>query len=307
MGKRTCGRWMGLLLAGCSMLAQAQPKSMAPPPAAITGAGVTGKLLRHAQFPSQHVAARNVDVWLPPGYDVHSDVRYPVLYMHDGQNVFDPSTSYTGVDWGVDEAMTRLIGNGHARPAIVVAVWNTAKRLQEYMPRAAIPGDSFVPSPGDRPFPAAEVVSDGYLAFLVTELKPFIDAHYRTRSGAGDTYVMGSSMGGLISAYAVLEYPQVFGAAGCVSTHWPLDKGIVVDYLEKKLPASGANRFYFDYGTEAIDALYEPYQQRVDGILRTRGYRPGIDFASHRYLGATHNEAAWRDRIEVPLSFLLRP
>ena len=288
--------------------AHAQSKRAAAPGAqAVTGEGVTGTLLRHAQFPSRHVAARNVDVWLPPGYAEAGGTRYPVLYMHDGQNVFDPSTSYTKVDWGVDEAMTRLIANGHARAAIVVAVWNTPKRLQEYMPRKAIEGDTFVPTPGDPPFPTAEIVADEYLAFLATELKPFIDTQYRTLNGPKDTFVMGSSMGGLISAYAVLEYPQVFGGAGCVSTHWPIAGGIVEDYLAEHLPAPGGNRFYFDYGTEAIDAMYEPYQQRIDALMRTRGYRPGVDLLSHRYLGATHNEAAWRDRIEVPLMFLLQP
>ncbi|HEY1033922.1 MAG TPA: alpha/beta hydrolase-fold protein [Pseudoxanthomonas sp.] len=295
-----------LLVSAGSAHAQQKPPS-ATAAQAVTGEGVTGTLLRHAQFPSRHVAARNVDVWLPPGYDEATATRYPVLYMHDGQNVFDPSTSYTHVDWGVDEAMTRLIANGHARAAIVVAVWNTPKRLQEYMPRRAITGDTFVPTPGDPPFPTSDIVADDYLTFLVTELKPFIDAQYRTLTGPADTSVMGSSMGGLISAYAVLEYPDVFGGAGCVSTHWPIAGGIVEGYLAQHLPAPGGNRFYFDYGTEAIDAQYEPYQQRIDGVMRARGYRPGADLLSHRYLGATHNEAAWRARIEVPLMFLLLP
>ncbi len=295
-----------LLVSAGSAHAQQKPPS-ATAAQAVTGEGVTGTLLRHAQFPSRHVAARNVDVWLPPGYDEATATRYPVLYMHDGQNVFDPSTSYTHVDWGVDEAMTRLIANGHARAAIVVAVWNTPKRLQEYMPRKAISGDTFIPTPGDPPFPTSDIVADDYLTFLVTELKPFIDAQYRTLTGPADTSVMGSSMGGLISAYAVLEYPDVFGGAGCVSTHWPIAGGIVEGYLAQHLPAPGGNRFYFDYGTEAIDAQYEPYQQRIDGVMRARGYRAGADLLSHRYLGAAHNEAAWRARIEVPLMFLLRP
>ena len=303
------GRVLGALLVFiAASTAQAQAHRPAVPAAeAVNAQGITGEVLRHASFPSRRVAARNVDVWLPPGYAEKVGARYPVLYMHDGQNVFDPSTSYTGVDWGMDEAMTRLIANGHARAAIVVAVWNTPRRLQEYMPRKAIQGDTFIPAPGDPAFPAAEVVADDYLAFLATELKPFIDAQYRTLTGPGDTFVMGSSMGGLISAYAVLEYPQVFGGAGCVSTHWPIAEGIVEAYFTQHVPAAGGHRFYFDFGTEAIDALYAPHQQRVDEVMRERGYRPGVDWVSHRYLGATHNEAAWRDRIEVPLAFLLRP
>ena len=187
--------------------------------------GVTGTLLRHEQFPSRFVAARNVDVWLPPGYARGQRRRFPVVYMHDGQNLFDPKTSYTGIDWGVDEALTTLVGQGVVREAIVVGVWNTPKRFAEYMPRKAA---AYEAGPGAGGVPLAErnsISSDEYLKFLVRELKPFIDSRYRTRRGAADTFVMGSSMGGLISAYAVTEYPNVFGGAGCVSTHWPAGNG----------------------------------------------------------------------------------
>src|ERR1044071_1318710 len=100
--------------------------------------GVTGTLLRHEQFPSRFVAARNVDVWLPPGYGRNRRARFPVVYMHDGQNLFDPQTSYIGLDWGVDEALTKLGEQGVAREAVVVGVWNTPQRLAEYMPRKAV-------------------------------------------------------------------------------------------------------------------------------------------------------------------------
>ena len=130
--------------------------------------------------------------------------------MHDGQNLFDPKLSYGGVDWGVDEAMTRLIGEGRLRAAIVVGVWSTPGRLLEYMPGKAIVKDVLTMGVGDMKVQRKDVVSDAYLAFLVDELKPFIDRRYRTREGRDDTFVMGSSMGGLISPMRC-DSPQVFG------------------------------------------------------------------------------------------------
>jgi predicted alpha/beta superfamily hydrolase len=179
---------------------------------------------------------RHVDVWLPPGYERERRRRYPVLYMHDGQNLFDPQLSYTRVDWGVDEALTRLIREGKVRPAIVVAVWNTPLRVPEYMPQRAVAAGGAAALAGfERQFDSPPL-ADAYLEFLVAELKPFVDAGYRTLRGRDDTFIMGSSMGGLISLYAAAEYPQVFGGVGAVSTHWPAGDGIVVEYLKGKLP-----------------------------------------------------------------------
>ncbi|MGQ4660548.1 alpha/beta hydrolase-fold protein [Lysobacter sp. F6437] len=266
----------------------------------------TGRVDSWQDVPSAHVAPRNVDVWLPPGYDDDPARRYPVLYMHDGQNLFDPALSYTGVDWGVDEAMTRLITDGAVREAIVVGIWNTPRRFQEYMPRKPVSGDT-LPSgvDGVPPLPTADIVSDAYLRFLVDELKPWIDATYLTRPERDDTLVMGSSMGGLISLYAAAEYPDVFGGVGALSTHWPVGEGIVVDWLGEHLPDPATHRLYFDHGTTTLDAGYAPYQQRMDQRLRDAGYVEGDNWSSRVFEGAAHNEAAWRARIDVPLRFLL--
>jgi enterochelin esterase-like enzyme len=166
-------------------------------------------------------------------------------------------------------------------------------------------------------------VSDGYVRFLVEELKPFIDAHYRTLAAPAGTFTMGSSMGGLISLYALCRHPEVFGAAGCLSTHWPLTirpdilqgpaediaacAAPFIDWLSTNLPRAGAQRLYFDHGTAALDGLYAPFQARVDALLATLGYRIGTDLESRVFEGAEHNEAAWRERLGIPLSFLLRP
>jgi len=259
----------------------------------------TGHVDSYQDVPSAHVPARNVDVWLPPSYATHPERRYPVLYMHDGQNLFDPSMSFTGIDWDVDGTMTRLVDARRVRETIVVAISNTPLRGNEYTPAKALP-EALVP-----PDQRAQLLSDGYLRFIVEELKPAIDATYRTKTARGDTMVMGASMGGLISAYAMSEYPDVFGAAGGLSTHWPASDGVVIDYLAAHLPARRTHRFYFDHGTATLDAAYAPYQQRMDAVLREAGWREGREFMSREFPGAEHNERAWRDRLQVPLQFLL--
>ncbi len=259
---------------------------------------------KHLAFASRHVAAREVDVWLPPGYD-NAPERYPVVYMHDGQNVFDPKTSYTGVPWAVDHAAERLMHSGKIRGVIIVAIWNTADRMLEYMPQKAAHG--LVPTgvAALRPFPATSVKSDAYLAFIVSELKPFIDHTYRTQPGRAHTFIMGSSMGGLISLYAVVEYPDVFGGAACLSTHWPAGDGAVIDYVANHLPPPETHRLYFDCGTRTLDAAYEPYQNRMDAVLRAHGYHAGSNWITRKYPGADHSEASWSQRVDVPLKFLL--
>jgi predicted alpha/beta superfamily hydrolase len=264
-----------------------------------------GTLVRHENFPSQHVQARHVDVWCPPGYE-DGAALYPVLYMHDGQNLFEPDWSYLGVDWGIDEAIGRLMAAGVTGGAIVVGIWHGPQRHRDYMPQmplmagqARAPLERFVREQGGPP------ESDAYLRFLVDELKPFVDAAYRTRPDRAHTLVMGSSMGGLISLYALTEYPAIFGRAGCVSTHWPIGGSLLVDYFGSVLPRPGDHRIYFDYGTETADADYEPYQLQMDALLQAAGYRHGQDWITRKFAGAEHSERAWRARVDVPLRFLL--
>jgi predicted alpha/beta superfamily hydrolase len=242
--------------------------------------------------------ARPVDVWLPPGYADQLKRRYPVIYMHDGQNLFDPKLSPTGIAWEVDAALGKL-----GRAAIVVAIWSDSRRRPEYMPQCAVTtpaqAQAFVAAHGDAPF------SDRYLHFITAELKPVIDAAYRTRPERAQTLVMGASMGGLISLYAVCAYPEVFGGAACLSTHWVIGGNALVDALADRLPPPGHHRLYFDYGTESLDAGYEPFQQRMDARLRAAGYRVGADWLTRKFPGADHCERAWRDRVAIPLGFLL--
>jgi len=271
----------------------------------VTGGG---RLVRHDNFPSAFVPAREIAVWLPPGYDANATERYPVIYLHDGQNIFDPAVGFGGASWEVDRAMCRLIAAGKTKGAILVGVANTGMgRFPEYMPQQAVKHDPVVMLKGATVVPSAMIRSDAYLKFLVEEVKPFIDHTYRTRPEVAHTFVMGSSMGGLISAYALVQYPAVFGGAGCVSTHWPADDGSVVDYVAAHLPAPGTHKLYFDFGTETLDSNYEPYQLKMDAALRANGQLEGRDWLTRKFPGAEHSEAAWRQRVEIPLEFLLGP
>jgi enterochelin esterase-like enzyme len=282
-----------------------------------------GRIVDLGEFRSRHADPRRVVVWLPSTYRTGGP-RHAVLYMHDGQNLFDRKTAGYGMEWEIDETLDRLIREKKVRPTIVVGIWNTPKRLREYVPSKAFA--HLLPKYMEqvRGLYGGDPLSDGYLKFLVDELKPAIDKRFRVKSDRAHTAIMGSSMGALISLYAIDEYPQVFGSAGMVSTHWPLllpaDGGKSVSdeeyaavsstferYLIPALPDPGTHRLYFDHGTETLDAVYARYQKRVDAIVAKRGYRQGVNWISRNFPGQAHNEKSWASRVEVPLRFLLPP
>ncbi len=270
---------------------------------AFTGRFVTGKLVEYKAFPSKYVSPRQVDVWLPSDYD--SSQRYAVLYMHDGQNCFDSATSYTRLDWGTDETLTRLRSEGKICNVIAVGIWNTPNRYGEYMPQKAY--DMLPRSVRDSMqarYPMAYMASDNYLKFIVEELKPFIDSAYSTDSSPQATAIMGSSMGGLISLYAICEYPSVFGSAACLSTHFPAGNGIMIEYLKDHLPEPHSHKIYFDFGTETLDKDYAPFQQRVDSLMLAKGYRLGKNWLTQKFEGDDHSERSWRKRLHIPIMFL---
>lgn len=270
---------------------------------------VAGHVEHLAPLDSRFVDKRSVDVWLPPGYfdSEAKSRRYPVLYVHDGQNVFDPATSFIGVDWAIDETMTRLIASKKVPEAIVVAIWNTPKRLSEYMPQKAI--ERTTGSELDNLFkPVREKpLGDAYLKYLVTELKPAIDARYRTLPERAHTSIMGSSMGGLISLYAICEYPEVFGGATCLSTSWTVAGGVAARALESALPDPRTHRIYFDFGAEAEDGRYASLQEQVDVQMKAAGFIEGENWITKSFPGEPHSERSWRKRVDIPLRFLLRP
>jgi len=279
----------------------------------------TGRLERFENFKSQFVDPRHIDVWLP---DAYSDKeKYAVLYMHDGQMLYDPENTWTKQAWDVDETAGKLIAEGKTRKFIVVGIWNNGmKRHPEYFPQK--PFDRLTQTQKDtvtaqlqraaRTTEAFEPVSDDYLKFLITELKPFIDKTFSTRNGKKNTFIAGSSMGGLISIYAICEYPDVFGGAACLSTHWPgtftMENNPVpeafVAYLNTHLPDPKTHRIYFDYGDQTLDALYPPLQKKVDEVMITRGYNEK-NWITRYFPGENHSEQAWSKRLDIPLEFLL--
>ncbi|MCU4154895.1 alpha/beta hydrolase [Carboxylicivirga sp. A043] len=274
----------------------------------------SGKVVRHAFFNSEYVDARTVDVWLPNGYS--KDKQYAVLYMHDGQMLFDARNTWNKQEWGVDEVMTTLMSNQRIRDCIVVGIWNNAeKRHAEYFPQR---GWKLTPSDQQKKILEMEnvyinpeifeqgMLADRYLRFIVRELKPYIDKTYSTKADKANTFIMGSSMGGLISCYAICEYPGIFEGAICMSTHWPAADGITINYLKHNLPNPRSHRFYFDYGTATLDSLYEPYQLHVDSLLLLNGYTMNKNLVSKKFEGAEHTEAAWRERLHIPLELMLK-
>lgn len=307
------------LLAGAAALLAAPGAAEDKPQVPHVSAG---RIVDLGVLHSNYTDQRRVVVWLPSGYQTHGQ-KYAVLYMHDGQNLFDKATAGYGMEWEIDEHLDRLIREKRVRPTIVVGIWNTPKRLQEYVPSKA-----FTSLPSDyrtkvRALYGGDPLSDGYLKFVVRELRPMIDKRFNVKTDRADTVIMGSSMGALISLYAIDEYPKIFGGAGMMSTHWPLfmtpDGKSVGDeeyeivssaferYLTPALPSPRTHRLYFDHGSETLDAVYARYQQRVDAVVARRGYRQGVNWATRSFPGQKHNEISWSSRVEIPLEFLLPP
>ena len=277
-----------------------------------------GRIERIDSFVSMYVDARNIDIWLPENYN--DSTRYPVIYMHDGQMLFDTAHTWNHKEWRVDETMHDLIAARKVPPAIVVGVWNSGKmRHSDYFPEK--PFNYLPQTTQDSVYKAlrhtgqnyffGKVQSDNYLKFLTTELKPFIDSTFRTKPDSMNTAIMGSSMGGLISIYALCEYPHIFGRAGCLSTHWigvgPKEKFPIPEafqkYLKKHLPKSKYHRIYFDYGMVGLDSHYKTHQVLVNRIMKSKGYSKK-NWLTKEFKHDDHTEVAWSKRLHIPLSFL---
>lgn len=280
----------------------------------------TGTIKRFENFTSKYVSTRNVDVWLPDGYT--DKKKYAVLYMHDGQMLFDSTTTWNKQSWDVDDIASKLKTENLIRDVIVVGIWNSGiKRHPDYFPQK--PYESLTQTEKDtviaqlqragRTKEIFKPVSDNYLKFLVTELKPYIDKNYSTLTNRKNTFIAGSSMGGLISMYAICEYPEVFGGAACLSTHWPgvwsLENNPVpeafLNYLKTHLPKPKKHKIYFDCGDQTLDALYPEIQKKADAIMKTKGFTEK-NWMTKYFPGENHSEKAWNKRLDIPLLFLLK-
>jgi predicted alpha/beta superfamily hydrolase len=278
---------------------------------AQTPSVAAGKVERYENFKSAFISPRTIDVWLPENYD--SNKPLGVLYMHDGQMLFDSLHTWNKQEWGVDETLSALASSSSCQQTIVVGIWNTAQRRQEYFPQKVF---------DDLPLPLRDSIgkdiggsprSDAYLAFIVTELKPFIDSIYATKRDKEHTLIAGSSMGALISFYAVCEYPHVFSGAACISTHWP---GSVyrntkevpeafARYANRHLPLPPA-KLYFDSGTIGLDSLYRYGDALIQKALAERGYTRK-NYRIKLFNGADHSEKSWNKRLYAPMRYLLNP
>jgi len=239
---------------------------------------IIGNVEFHREIYSQIMDnKRDFFVWLPPGYDLNPSKSFPVLYMHDGQNLIDPKISYAGKDWQVDETVTRLIKEYKIKEIIVVGIYNNKDRLEEY-------SDS---EKGEK-----------YRKFIIEELKAFVDSKYRTLPDNINTAIMGSSMGGLASFLIAWKHPEVFSMAGCMSSSFYYNDDKVFNMLDEYTGTKKHIKFYIDHGEDGLVR-----GQKMFSNLTQMGYVIGTDLDYFFAPKAEHNESEWAKRIERPLIF----
>jgi predicted alpha/beta superfamily hydrolase len=247
-------------------------------------------LRKHQGFRSRFLRnQRDLIVYLPPGYEDQSARKFQVLYLHDGQNLFDGATSFIpGMDWHVGQTADEKIARGVVEPIIIVGMYNTNARIREYTP-------THVPKLGGGR-------ADRYAKFLLEEVKPFIESEYRTLSGPENTGIGGSSLGGLVSLYLGLKLPQVFGkiAALSPSVWWNQH---VMHRFAQAANVQPRPRIWLDIGSREGPRIVHEVERFRDVLLQ-KGWRQGDDLHYERVEGGEHNEAAWAQRVGPFLQFL---
>lgn len=249
---------------------------------------ITGTVRYHRSLKGTGLQDRDLVVWLPPGYETDKTRRYPVLYMHDGQNIFDPVTSAFGVDWSIDETADDLTKKKLIDPLIVVGIYNTSDRMQEY-------------TPGDK--------GTAYMNFVVNVVKPLIDSSYRTRPDRTHTIVGGSSAGGIISFMLVWEHTDIFSKAICMSPAFKSLSPNGWDYTQTVRTSTRPKPpifLYLDNGGIGLDSQLQPGIDAMLIALKAKGYRDQKDFIFLRDPTAKHSEADWAKRFPNALMTVLR-
>ncbi len=254
----------------------------------------TGEFRSHEAFHSRHLPNdRTVGIYLPPGYERDTDRRYPVLYMQDGQNLFDEETAFGGVEWRVDETVEQLVGERRIAPLIIVGIWNVGDaRIDEYTPTF----DSAQEAGGK---------ADLYARMLVEELKPHIDATYRTLPGRAHTGIGGSSLGGLLALHTGLMRREVFGRVAALSPAIWWDGRVLVRQV-LTLPSGPPPRVWLDAGTAEGKEVIDDARLLRDALL-AKGWVMGADLRYLEAEGAGHDEAAWASRMPLVLEYLFPP
>ena len=250
----------------------------------------SGQLRRHEQFPSRFLRnQRDLIVYTPPGYLDEPGRRFPVLYLQDGQNLFDGATSFIpGQDWHVGQTADQCIQSGAVEPLIIVGMYNTKARIREYTP-------THVPKLGGGR-------ADRYAKFLIEEVKPFVDREYRTVTGPRNAGIGGSSLGGLVSLYLGLKHANIFGriAALSPSVWW---NQLVIRRFVSSMGVDPRPRIWLDIGTREGPRIVKDVERFRD-VLLEKGWRLEQDLHYERVEGAQHNEAAWAQRVGPFLRFL---
>ncbi len=256
---------------------------------------ITGNVISINNFNMPQLKrSRRLWIYLPPGYE-NSDEHYPVLYMHDGQNLFDESSSFSG-EWGVDETLEKMITNGKICKLIVVGIENHPEfRLNEYSPYL-FEYSSFEFKPQARE----------YADFIVETLKPYIDNNYRTKPSREYTATAGSSMGGLVSVYIGVKYQSVFSKVGALSSSFGVCKDELVSFINEH-PKEYPMRFWLDMGSEEMGNMdLNKYQIPVKNALINAGWNKENEIKFQIFPGAKHNEIYWRNRFDKVLKFLFK-
>lgn len=250
----------------------------------------TGQLRKHQRVRSRFLRnQRDLIVYLPPGYDDQPWQRYPVLYLQDGQNLFDRATAFAGVDWNIQGAADRLIYAGAVQPLIVVGIYNAGKsRIYEYTPTKT-------PKLGGGR-------ADRYAKFLMQEVMPFVQEQYRVLSEPSSTGIGGSSLGGLLSLYIGLQHPQTFGRIAALSPSVWWNQRVILRFAAAAA-APPRPRIWLDVGTREGPRTV-PDVELLRDMLVKKGWKLGEDLHYERVEGAEHNEAAWAQRVGPFLQFL---
>jgi enterochelin esterase-like enzyme len=237
---------------------------------------ITGRVEYHRNFTLEELKPRDIIVWLPPGYDKTKSKRYPVLYMHDGQNIFDPNTSSMLIDWRIDEIADSLIREKEIKPIIVVGIYNTEDRGPEYTDTQ---------------------LGHLYMKGIVEKIKPYIDSKYKTLRDRKNTAVCGASLGGLISIMCAWEYPHVFSKAACFS---PAFKIYDIDYVKNVLKYSSKKKditFYIYNGGIDLEERLQPGVHAMINALKQKGFKEGKNLFVDIEKSAKHNEADWSRKV----------
>jgi predicted alpha/beta superfamily hydrolase len=250
----------------------------------------------HTRFASKFLSTRrDLIVYVPPGY-AESDRRYPVFYLQDGQNLFDPATAFYGQEWRADITADEMIARGQIEPLIMVGIYNTGvRRMSEYAPTR---------DPRHRKGGKA----DRYAEMLAREIKPFIDHHYRTQKAARHAAVGGSSLGGLVSLVAGLQYPRVFGSLAVMSPSVWWDQRAILRWVHN-YPGTIRPRIWLDVGTaegNQPQLIVEDTRALREALLQ-QDWREALNLSYHEVQGADHSERAWAARFGAVLAYLFPP